>query len=166
MSKSLQIEEKMLKGLYRCASDADKAILEEKYGKEFFTTNIMDIVISYEAACEHLGKNPIEELPYNNPTTNRHRYLNACAMLDIISEALLDGTILDWENYNQQKWWPWFNKYKSGSGFRFRGSAYGWTGTCARGGARLCLDTKLKSDHFGSHPNFLNIWNDFLNPIK
>lgn len=164
MRKALEIDVQMLKAIYRTASSENKALLEEKFGKDLFIQNIMDIVTSYESACTFLGKDPVAELPYPNPETNRQRFANAAIKLDIINETLLDGTKLNWEDSNQRKWGPWFNNYKSGSGFRFLVSGFDWSATGALGGARLCLDTKEKSDYFGTQ--FLDIWNDFLNPIK
>jgi hypothetical protein len=166
MAKQIVITEKNAKGFYAKADDDFKEQLEDAFGKEFFLRNVLDRVRPFEEICAEMGKDPAVELPYSNPTTNRQRFVNAGVKLDIISEYLLDNVILDWEDPNQQKWSPWFNRYKKGSGFRFVGSGGGWTGSGANayGGARLALDTKEKSDFFGQ--NYLDIWNDFLNPIK
>ena len=126
--------------------------------------DIIEMIQSYEDACEVIGEDPIESLPFKNPKNARQEAANAFHMLDIISEALLEGKKLDWTDSNVKKLYPYFNDYTPGSGFRFRDTDCGWTN--ASGGARLCVDTEAKARHFGSHPNFLPIWNKFLNPIK
>lgn len=124
--------------------------------------NIIDRIKSYEDACEYLE---IETtLPYPNPKNNRQESSNAFHMLDIITEALLEGKTLNWEDSNEKKWYPWFNEYKSGSGFRFDCSYYDWSYTNFNFGARLCVDTKEKSDYLGTH--FLPLINKLLNPVK
>ena len=128
--------------------------------------NVIDRINSYESACEDLNIDPIESLPYRNPKTNREKSINAFHMLDIISEALLEGKKLDWADSDQQKHFPYFNNYTPGSGFRFGGTGCSWAIAGASGGARLCVDTEPKAKHFGSHPNFLPIWKQFLNPNK
>lgn len=124
--------------------------------------NIIDRIKSYEDACEYLE---IETtVPYPNPKNNKQEASNAFYMLDIITEALLDGKTLNWEDSNEKKWYPWFNEYKSGSGFRFHGSNSDWTNSYTFIGAHLCVDTKEKSDYLGTR--FLPLINKFLNPVK
>lgn len=140
-----------------------KSALKNIFGEKFFQP-ITERIDSYQAACEELGLDPDEELPFKDPKNARQEAANAEVMLDIISEALLEGKELDWTDSTQEKWSPYFNNYKSGSGFRFDVSVCGWAHTDASGGARLCVDTKEKSDYFGQR--FLPIWNKFLNPKK
>lgn len=127
-----------------------------------YEQKITDRIKSYEDACDDLGLEPVESLPFENPKNNRQESANAFHMLDVITESLMEGKRLDWEDAGQRKWYPVFNDYSSGSGFRFLRSDIGWTAT--RGGARLCVDTEEKADYLGTQ--FLSIWNKFLNPIK
>ena len=129
-----------------------------------YEQKIIDRIKSYEDACEDLGIDPVEDLPFKNAKNNRQEAANAFHMLDLITESLMEGKRLDWEDANQAKWDPVFNKYNSGSGFRFLVSSNGWTAASAAGGARLCVDTQEKSNYLGTQ--FLAIWNKFLNPIK
>lgn len=153
-----------IKEIYDTASDEEKQELILKFGESYFKSDIISRVGSYEDACKELGKDTIAELPYPNPTTNRQEFLNAGAMLDIITEALLEGTVLDWSNAKQKKWCPIFYNYKDGSGWSFRGSNRVWSTTDAAGGARLFVDSEEKANHLGKM--FLSIWNKFLNPNK
>lgn len=164
---TLVLPDSLAKEIYPSANPELKKILESSFpgGKKFFSKNIIERIQSYEDACEEIGQDPIESIPHKYPKNNRQKAANAFHMLDTITEALLEGVILDWENGNQQKWYCWFYNYKKGSGFRFYGSDVNWTYTTSDGGARLCVDTKAKSDHLGSDL-FINIWNDYLNPNK
>lgn len=129
-----------------------------------YEQKITERIKSYEDACEDLGLDPVEDLPFKNPKNNRQEAANAFHMLDVITESLMEGKKLDWEDGDQKKWYPVFNNYSSGSGFRFLYSDYDWTLTAACGGARLCVDTQEKSNYLGTQ--FLAIWNKFLNAIK
>lgn len=124
--------------------------------------NIIDRIKTYEDACEYLE---IETaVPYPNPKNNRQEASNVFYMLDVITEALLEGKTLNWTDSNEKKWYPWFSKYKSGSGFRFGASNCAWPDASTAFGARLCVDTKEKSDYLGTH--FLPLINKCLNPVK
>lgn len=104
-----------------------------------YEQKITDRIKSYEDACEDLGLDPVEDLPFKNPKNNRQEAENAFHMLDVITESLMEGKILDWEDGDKKKWYPVFSDYSSGSGFRFLYSTYGWTFTYAAGGAHLSL---------------------------
>lgn len=161
----IKIDLKKAQSLYPTAQGAFKNMLEDEFGVDKLKPPVFsDRIKTFEDACKALGLNPATEVPFKKPTTNRQKFLNACAKLDIISEALLEGVVLDWTDSNQKKWAPWFDRYSPGAGFRFDDSGYWWTGTGACGGARLCVDTSEKADYFGTQ--FLDIWNDFLQPIK
>lgn len=140
-----------------------KKSLKNIFGESFFMP-VIGRIKTYEDACNELDKDPLEELPYNQPVNARQEAANAFVMLDIITEALLEGGTLDWENSNQQKWYPWFNNYSSGAGFRFDGTGCNWSVSFAFGGARLCVDTQEKAKYLGTQ--FIDIWNKFLNPNK
>lgn len=154
----------VLKAFYNADASGKQLLKDLVNGQVDFNIKVTDRVKSFEDACVELGIVIETALPYPKPVNNRQEYANACVMLDIISESLSEGIVLDWANNNQKKWYPWFNEYKSGSGFRFCESNFNWSNANTSGGARLCLPTKELADYFGQQ--FLPIWNKFLNPIK
>jgi len=162
---TVKIESSNVLKAFHNADACGKQLLKDLVnGQVDFNTKVTDRVKSFEDACVELGI-PVETaLPYPKPVNSRQEFANAAVMLDIISEALSEKVVLDWTNDNQKKWYPWFDNYQSGSGFRFFDSHYSWTYASTAGGARLCLPTKELSDYFGQQ--FLPIWNKFLNPIK
>jgi hypothetical protein len=161
---TLKIDETKARKLFTTATTEFKEMLIDSFGKEFFSQKITDRIKSYEDACADLGLDPVESLPFKNPKNNRQEAENAFHMLDVITESLLEGKKLDWEDSDQRKWYPVFSDYSSDSGFRFMHSDNVWTRAYAYGGARLCVDTQEKADYLGTQ--FLPIWNKFLNPIK
>lgn len=163
--KQLIIDEKRAKTLFPKADDEFKGILTAAFGEELFSQKIIDRIKTFEDACHELGLDPEAVLPYSRPASNaRQIAANAFVMLDIISEALLESVKLDWTNDSQKKWYPWFNNYKPGAGFRFGVTDYVWAITTSGGGARLCVDTQEKAVYLGTQ--FIDIWNKFLNPNK
>lgn len=162
--KQLILDEKNAKALFGNADKDFKQMLIDTFGEEFFSQKITDRIKTFEDACQDNGLDPHDVLPFHKPTNARQEAANAFAKLDIISESLLEGARLDWTDSSQQKWYPWFNNYQPGSGFRFDGALCGWTYAGTFGGARLCVDTQEKARYFGTQ--FLEIWNKFLNPNK
>lgn len=162
--KILQLDGNDARKLFPTATQEFKEIFIDTWGEKFFLENIMERIKSYEDACEYFGLNPREQLPYRDTKIFRQEAANAFVQLDIIAESLRERVLLDWTDSSQKKWFPVFTNYSSGSGFRFLASYFDWSYTLACGGARLCLDTKEKSDYFGTQ--FLSIWNKFLNPNK
>jgi hypothetical protein len=151
-----------LKSLFKSASEKDQTILVQKFGESFFKMSVFDRIKTFEDACKDQGIST--DLPFQLPHSSLQRATNAFYKLDVINKSLLEGAVLDWEDSNQKKWYPWFTDYSTGSGFRFLDANCGWAGTNASGGARLCLDTQEKAKYFGTQ--FLDIWNDFQNPNK
>lgn len=153
------------KELYHDATGHFKDMLEKTFGKEkLILRAVTDRIKTWADVAAEKGMDPSGCLPYPEPKNNRERAINAFFKLDIIAELLREGVTLDWTNSNQKKWFAWFNEYTPGAGFRFYAAAYDWAYTDARGGARLCVDTQEKANFFGRQ--FIDIWNDYLNPIN
>ena len=96
-------------------------------------------IISHEAACEVLGRDP-------KASTNIHY------QLDDIAEAinrLDDNFVPDFTDHDQLKWRPWFRF--DGSGFRFDGSYYDYSNSYSTVGSRLCnyFRSEEAASHFG-----------------
>src|ERR1035437_8919155 len=120
-------KETAIKEFNKAGSDTKKS-LNKIFGDKFFMP-VIERIQSYEDACADQGLDPIAELPFANPVNAKQEAANAFVMLDTINTSLLEETILNWTNSDQYKWYCWFNKYSSGSGFRFFGSVSGWTCT-------------------------------------
>ena len=101
------IDKDKLLTTYRTASDEQKEILKQLYGKNIFPSDWREIT-SYEKACEVLGIQPIEF----KEVGDRQQYMrmaNAMQQLLVICEAINgDG---GWYNENGWGYYPVFAMY-------------------------------------------------------
>lgn len=92
--------------------------------------------------------------------------MKALFILQVITEVVNndDSKVPKWEadynNNNQQKWFPWYigGAPGSGSGFRFYISDYDWAYASAAGGARLALKDESRAEHMNKH--FMELYRD------
>lgn len=163
--KNLEIDLKLARTLYPESIGAFKALLQDRFGDKPLQVNIIDQIKNWEDAANIAGIDPIRSLPFTGSNlSSRQKAANAFFKLDVIAEVLREGIVLDWANDNQQKWYSWFNNYSTGAGFSFGASGFGWSYARAGGGARLCVDTQEKAKYFATQ--FLDIFNEFLNPLN
>ena len=81
----------------------------------------MEQIKTFEDACKKLGINP-EEIKITLPKEmEAHaKALEAHSKLVVIAEALNDGWKPNWNDWDEYKYYPWFEMGSpSGSGFRF-----------------------------------------------
>jgi len=114
MTKTLKIEDTTARKLYKDAAPEFKALLEENFGKDFFSTNITDRVKTWDDVLEISGKDENDILPYRNPINKQQRSQNALAKIQLITDVLNEGTVFDFNNRNQPKYYPYFEKTPSG----------------------------------------------------
>jgi len=146
--KTLQIEEKKARELYKTASKEFKSMLEDSFGKNFFSKSVIDRVISYQTACDELDEEQINEIDMkrNGFTDDEIVYRK----LKTISKAINDGWKPDMMDTNQKKWFPVFRiDPSSPSGLVFCYSYYDCSVAIATDASRLCFESKEKSDHAG-----------------
>ena len=147
--KTLQIEEKKARELYKTASQEFKSMLEDTFGKEFFSEKVTDRIKTYEDACRELNKAPINEaeMKKNGFTDDEIVYRK----LKTISKAINDGWKPDMMDTNQKKWFPVFRiEPSSPSGLVFDGSSYDCLYEIAAGASRLCFKSDELATYAGS----------------
>lgn len=108
---------------------------------------------SLEAAVKKTGREVADFSSLPEAIRDRHQAIDE---MEIICEAVNDGWVPDWGNTNQSKYRCWF--WMSPSGFAFDCSSLAYDSADAGCGSRLHLEKREKSDHVGSHPEFLSIW--------
>lgn len=158
--KTLQIDEKNARALYKGASKEFKATLEDTFGKEFFSGKIIDRVKTFEDACVELGMDP-EEVKASLDDSGLEEDEKCYRMLKIIIRALNEdpkGEFPDWTDSNQYKYYPWFEFSRSASGFVC--SRTHCTGTRTDIGARLCCKSSDLAKYAGTQ--FIDIYNKYL----
>ena len=136
--KTLQISDNLARQIYPSADTQLKSLLEENFGKLFFSQKITEKIKTFEDACEILGdeddiicqSHPADEVAY--------------AQLKVIVKALNEGWQPDWNNSNQYKYYPWFVME---GGFRFDDVHYHCTGSLV--GSRLCFKSRELAEYAG-----------------
>jgi hypothetical protein len=155
--KTLQIDEKKARGLYKNASDEFKSMLEDAFGTKFFRQSVLDRIKSFEDACYESGLDPnavIEDFEEAGLSLDEINYKK----LKIIAEALNEGWKPDFSDLNQKKWFPW-HRVQNGS-LVFSYSHLAASGATTYIGSRLCCRDKKTSDYFGTQ--FIDEWAGYL----
>ncbi|MCT4263396.1 hypothetical protein HZP32_14860 [Elizabethkingia anophelis] len=119
--------------------------------------NITDKVKSFEDACQLLGIKP--DVPKVSLLPEKHqKAIVAHYKLIIITEALNEGWTPDWSNWNERKYYPWFEMSDSSGRFSFDGSFF--QGSCSICAARLCLKTWELANYIGE--SFIDLYKDYF----
>lgn len=137
MTKNLQLESATARKLYKTAVPEFKAILEESFGKEFFSEKITDRINSFldvlaeavqwfnsvkdnQSSLKTKIQKETHDIVLNHIRGGR---VTAADKVRLIAFVLNEGWEEDFKNDNQQKFYPWFERKSSGWSF-FRVSFY------------------------------------------
>lgn len=156
--KTLQISEQKARELYKSGSGELKSILEESFGKDFFSQKITDRVKTYEDACRELSMNPLDKNKLIGFGFTKHDI--AYKKLVTIIKALNEGWVPDVCDNSVYRWYPWFKTNGSPSSFAFNVSFYAFANAFAGSGSRLCLKSKELSEYCGKQ--FIDLWKQFI----
>jgi len=142
--------------------------LADKYGKKAFVLESTTLITpdeinikvdSFEAALEYLGR---ENNACMCGIPDKHaKAMVAMYKLITIAEAWnkADNFVPDYDNTNQYKWFPWFQK-RGTAGFVYANTDSTASSADAYIGSRLCFSTSERAEQFGKQ--FIDLWNDFL----
>lgn len=148
--KQLQISDTLARKLYPNADSEFKELLEDNFGKPFFSEKITDRVKTFEDACIVLGLQPTEiTCAYDSADDQAYKKLKA------IISALNEGWKPDWNNTNQPKYYPWFELQ---GGFRLHYVAYDCTYSSV--GSRLCFKSRELAQYAATQ--FADLYKDFF----
>lgn len=156
--KTLQISEQKARELYKSGSGELRSILEESFGKDFFSQKITDRVKTYEDACRELSMNPLDENKLMKLGLTKHDI--AYQKLVTIAKSLNEGWVPNVCDNSVYRWYPWFVTNGSPSSFAFGGSVYDNAGAGAGSGSRLCFKNKELSEYCGKQ--FIELWKQFI----
>lgn len=134
--QTLQIDKNNARKLYPSAAQEFKTMLEDSFGKDFFSQKITDRVKTFEDACEVLGLDP-----YSQFTTYDSADEIAYKKLKIIIRALNEGWTPDWNNSSQYKWYNWF--YMDTFRFADASDRYSYSDV----GSRLCFKSRELAEY-------------------
>ena len=156
--KTLQISEQKARELYKSGSGELRSILEESFGKDFFSQKITDRVKTYEDACRELSMNPLDENKLMKLGLTKHDI--AYQKLVTIAKSLNEGWVPNVCDNSVYRWYPWFVTNGSPSSFAFYDSYYGSAYARAGSGSRLCFKNKELSEYCGKQ--FIELWKQFI----
>ena len=155
--KTLQLSESKARSLYKNGSDEFKVLLEESFGKSFFSQSVTERIKTYEDACIELGESPIDEVALRKLGLNNNDI--AYMKLTQIVRALNEGWVAKVYN-NEYRWYPWFVHKGSPSAFAFDDSSYANCSSHSGSGSRLCFRTKELSNYAGKQ--FIDLWKESI----
>lgn len=156
--KTLQISEQKAREFYKSGSSELKSILEESFGKDFFSQKITDRVKTYEDACRELSTSPLDENKLMELGLTKHDI--AYQKLVTIIKALNEGWVPDVCDSSVYRWYPWFKTNGSPSSFAFCDSRCDYALANAGSWSRLCLKSKELSEYCGKQ--FIDLWKQFI----
>lgn len=118
-------------------------------------------ITDYEAAKRFLGLVTNVKTTISAINPKHVKALVALNALFTIAEAWnkADNFVPDYDNTNQYKWFPWFQK-RGTAGFVCAGTDGTASYAYAFIGSRLCFSTSERAEQFGKQ--FIDLWNDFL----
>ena len=112
MKKQLQLDEAQALKLYPNASDEFKQMLEDSFGKAFFSKKLIDRISTYEQVCEELGEDCLTIGSFKQFESHlRKKLLNQAKLLQI-ANLFNEDWKPNWGNKNQYKYYNWF-KYEN-----------------------------------------------------
>lgn len=123
----------------------------------------MKKIKTYEQACEVLQMDPTR-LPVVTGLPARHqKALTAHFKLIIIVEALNEGWKPNWKDWDETKYYPWFemdtdSDTSPGSGFSFLGCDNDYSGSVL--GSRLCFKTRELAEYAGKQ--FEELYKEYM----
>ena len=104
--------------------------------------NITELVKTFEDARKLTGRPDVPD--FSNLPTDMRKHFEAQYKMIVIAEALNEGWIPDWDNYNEYKYYPWFEM--SPSSFAFNDSNYDNANANAGSRSHLCYNNPMGRD--------------------
>jgi len=98
---------------------------------------------TFEDACKKLNVDPQKIPDVSGLTKEFAKPITAYYKLLIIYQAINNGWKPDWSDYNQYKYYPWYEVLSSGFGFSDSAYDYDFADACV--GSRLCTDSRDKA---------------------
>jgi hypothetical protein len=145
--KQLSTDRKTVLDAYRNADSNEKKLLKRLFGEEVFSEKITDRVKTLEDCYEETGR-PVRCPEFNEVPKEWREYFKAQYDAIVIAEALNEGWVADYNDGDQQKWFPWFCMLSS-SGFAFLATHCVCSYPSAGRAARLCFKDEKTAQYAG-----------------
>ena len=116
--------------------------------------SIIERIKTFEDAMEATGRKEVPD--FSSFPEDMRKHFEALFKMVVIAEALNEGWKPDWDNYNEYKYYTWFDM--SPSSFAFGGSDCDVGFAFAGSGSRLKLKSRELAKYCGEQ--FKDIWKD------
>ncbi|HEY5508426.1 MAG TPA: hypothetical protein VIK29_07140 [Paludibacter sp.] len=156
--KQLQIDEQKARSRYQSASPELKAILEDTFGKEFFSEYVEDRINSFEDALNETGRPKVPD--FSCVPEDLRDFFKATYKCVVIAEALNEGKRFDLYNESEYRYYPYFRNNGSASAFGLDVAYFGSASSTAGSGSRLAFVDSKKAKIAGE--KFKNEFRDML----
>ena len=118
--------------------------------------NIIERIKTFEDAMEATGR---KEMPdFSSFPEDMRKHFEALFKMVVIVEALNEGWKPDWDNYNEAKYYPWFEMSPSSFAFDDSYCVDDFEFANAGSGSRLKLKSRELAKYCGEQ--FKDIWKD------
>lgn len=116
----------------------------------------MPKIKTFEAACKALKMDPVKLPDFSMLSQEEATAMTAHYKLVIIARAINEDWKPDWNDYDETKYYPWFEM--SSSGFRF----FGVNCVCTDSGvgSRLCFKSRDLAEYAGK--TFKKLYKDYF----
>ena len=152
--QTIKLSEANARSMYPTASKEIKQLLEDSFGKEFFTAKIRDLVNGFDDILRLSGKT-MNDIAKPGDTDDEIAY----KQIKLIAEVYNNGRTLDAGNTNQWKYYPWHEVVKDASkpsGFGLAYYGYGVWFSYSNVSVRLCFVDK--DDAIDAGKKFIDIY--------
>jgi hypothetical protein len=141
--ETLELSKSEVLSLYQCSNSDGKAILEGRFGKQTFIMDVRQRILTLDDAYSAVGLSALDPR-FLNGTDDDIAYQQ---LKLAIVPSLNEGWVADYNNSDEEKWWPIFYLNESGGGFRFCVAGYVVVHTGVTGGPRLAFRTRELAIH-------------------
>jgi len=125
--------------------------------KQEVKKEVTERVKTFVDAQKETGRPDVPE--FSEVPEDLREYFKAQYKMAVIAEALNEGWKADWEDDDQEKWFPWFRMSSSGV-FAFGDTTYGYSIAYAGNGSRLCFKSDELAEYAGKQ--FIEVWDTIL----
>jgi len=159
MEKKLKLSEEAALRLYQTAAPEFKEMLEETFGKEFFSQKITDRINNYDDVCNMLGVSADDEdmvIEIEGFNQQDNNLMIALAKKIRIAKVYNQGWL---PKVGENRYYPYFCVV-AGSGLSFHRTNYDSSHAWTSSASRLCFKTDELADDAGK--KFIDIDNDLI----
>jgi hypothetical protein len=135
-----------------------KEILEDTFGKEFFSESIEDRINTFDDALNETGRPAVPD--FSCVPEDLRDFFKATYKCVVISEALNERKRFDLYNESEYRHYPYFRNNGSASAFGLVYTGYDRAGSCVGSGSRLAFIDSKRAKIAGE--KFKNEFRDML----